>query len=81
VTNLTVWSREGCTLCTEMIDELAPWAAGRGLAVDVRDVDEDALMLRRYGHRVPVLTLDGEPVCHGHLDLPELERLLAGRPR
>lgn len=80
MTTLTVWSREGCTLCDELLGELAPWAAGRGLAVEVRDVDADATSQRRYGLRVPVVTLDGAPVCHGRLDLPELERLLAGRP-
>jgi predicted thioredoxin/glutaredoxin len=80
VTALTVWSREGCTLCDELLEELAPWAAARGLAVDVRDVDDDATAKRRYGLRVPVVTLDGAPVCHGRLDLRELERLLAGRP-
>jgi hypothetical protein len=80
VTLLTVWSREGCTLCDELLEELAPWAAERQLALEVRDVDDDAVMRRRYGIRVPVVTLDGAPVCHGRLDLPELERLLAGRP-
>jgi hypothetical protein len=80
VTQLTVWSREGCTLCDELLEELAPWAAERRLALEVRDVDDDATMRRRYGLRVPVVTLDGTPVCHGRLDLPELERLLAGRP-
>jgi thioredoxin reductase (NADPH) len=80
VTRLTVWSREGCTLCDELLEELAPWAAARGLGVEVRDVDGDATMQRRYGLRVPVVTLDGATVCHGRLDLAELERLLAGRP-
>jgi predicted thioredoxin/glutaredoxin len=80
VTALTVWSREGCTLCDELLEELAPWAAARGLAFEVRDVDADTVMQRRYGLKVPVLTLDGSPVCHGRLDLPELERLLRGRP-
>jgi hypothetical protein len=79
VTQITVWSREGCGLCDELLDELLPWAASRGYEVRVLDVDEDATMQRRYGHRVPVVTLDGDPVCHGHLDLPELERLLARR--
>jgi predicted thioredoxin/glutaredoxin len=80
VTALTVWSREGCTLCDELLAELAPWAAARGLAIEVRDVDDDATAKRRYGLRVPVVALDGAPVCHGRLDLAELERLLAGRP-
>lgn len=73
---LTVWSREGCGLCDELLGELAPWAAARGLAVRVLDVDAGgADALRRFGHRVPVVLLDGEPVCHGRLDLGELERL------
>lgn len=80
MTTLTVWSREGCTLCDELVEELAPWAAARSLILEIRDVDDDAAMLRRYGHRIPVLMLDGERVCHGHLDLPQLERLLARRP-
>lgn len=80
MTTLTVWSREGCTLCDELLEELAPWAAGRGLDLEVRDVDADATTKRRYGLRVPVVTLDGTAVCYGRLDLPELERLLAGRP-
>ncbi len=79
MTGLVVWSRDGCPLCDELIAELGAFAADRGLAVAVRDVDGDPQMARRYGHRVPVLTLDGEPVCHGHLDLPELERLLRAR--
>ncbi len=79
MTSLTVWSREGCTLCDEFVEELAPWATARGLSVEIRDVDDDPVALRRYGHRVPVLVLDGEPVCHGRLDLPELARLLTAR--
>lgn len=80
MTQLVVWSREGCGLCDELLEELVPWAAARGLEVLVRDVDEDEAMRRRYGLKIPVVTLDGTRVCYGRLDLPELERLLAGRP-
>ena len=77
---LVVWSREGCGLCEEMIHALAAWLAGRGLTAVVRDVDADPVARRRFGLRLPVLTLDGEVVCHGRLDPVELERLLrAGR--
>lgn len=78
---LIVWSREDCGLCEEMIDELAPWAASRGLQVQVRDVDGDPLARRRFGLKVPVLSLDGQVVCHGRLDLAELERLLGAAAR
>ncbi len=80
---LTFYGREGCELCEEMLAELAPWAAERGLAVEIRDVDADPLSQRRYGLKVPVVEVDGLLACYGRLDLPELERLfrpsLSGR--
>jgi hypothetical protein len=78
VSRLSVYSRADCGLCEELLAELRPWAQCRRLEVEVRDVDADPQARRRYGHRIPVLLLDGEPVCHGHLDLVELERLLGG---
>ena len=77
---LTFYGRDGCTLCDEMLAELAPWAAARGLKVRVRDVDDDPLTQRRYGLKVPVVEVDGLCVCAGHLDVPELERLFRPVP-
>jgi Glutaredoxin-like domain (DUF836) len=76
VTRLALYSRAGCGLCEEMLAELAPWAADRGLAIQVLDVDTDVTLRRRYGLRIPVLALDGDPVCIGRLDLGVLERRL-----
>jgi len=75
---LVVWSREGCGLCDEMVQELGRWLAAGGPTAEVRDVDDDPETKRRYGLKVPVLTLDGEIVCHGRFDADELERLLRG---
>jgi hypothetical protein len=47
--------------------------------VEVVDVDGDPELTRRYGLNVPVLLLDGVPVCRHRLDSDELARLL--RPR
>jgi hypothetical protein len=55
---------------------------GRTLAlppIDVIDVDSDPELTRRYGLNVPVLLLDGTPICRHRLDTAELTRLL--RPR
>jgi len=79
VHTLTLYTRHGCALCDEFLAELEPWGAQRNLPVVVRDVDDDETTRRRYGLKVPVLELDGIAVCHGHLDLAELERLI--RPR
>ena len=81
MSRLSVYSRADCALCEELLEALRPWARQRALAIEVRDVDADPLARRRYGHRIPVLLLDGEPVCHGHLDLGELERLLGAAVR
>jgi hypothetical protein len=40
------------------------------------DVDADPALLQRYGLKVPVLLLDGVPICHTRLDSDELLRLL-----
>ncbi len=73
---LVVYSREGCGLCDEMIAELAVWLAGRPLSAEVRDVDSDPGLRERYGLMVPVLAVDGQPVCSGRLDTELLEDLL-----
>ena len=70
-----MYSREGCGLCEEMLAELVPWAQARDLPIDVVDVDADPDIRRRYGYRIPVLMLDGEPAAHTHLDVDALERL------
>ena len=77
---LTVLSRDGCELCEELLSNLAQLATTVDLPpIEVRDVDADALLQRRYGFDVPVLLLDGVKVCQHHLDERELLRLL--RPR
>ncbi|MCC7198322.1 MAG: glutaredoxin family protein [Gammaproteobacteria bacterium] len=62
-----------------LAETLAAVAPALADSVAVIDVDADATLQRRYGLKVPVLLLDGEPVCHGHLDAAEVVRLLRGR--
>jgi predicted thioredoxin/glutaredoxin len=74
---LVVYTRNDCGLCVELLGELLEYCAGRGLTFEVRDVDADPGTQRRYGLQVPVLTLDGETVCFGRLDVTELTRRLS----
>jgi len=80
---ISVVSRRDCPLCEEMILELGIVLPGidpaLADAVEVLDVDADATLQRRHGLKVPVLLLDGEVVCHGHLDAEGLGRLLRRR--
>jgi len=44
--------------------------------IEVRDVDAEPATRVRYGHKIPVLLMGGEPVCHGRLDKEELLKAL-----
>ncbi len=74
---LVLLSRPECELCEQMLQQLA--VLGRRFAlppVEVLDVDSDPELQRRYGLKIPVLLIDGVPVCSVRLDAPELLRLL-----
>jgi Glutaredoxin-like domain (DUF836) len=76
---LVMLTRVDCSLCEEMLGELA--ALGRHIALpplqllDV-DVDADPETRRRYGLKVPVLLLAGSLVCSGRLDEAQLRSAL-----
>lgn len=65
---LVLYGRAGCHLCGEMQAGLEDLLRERGLALVLVDVDGDPALAERYGQLVPVLTLDGETVCHYFLD-------------
>jgi len=69
---LTLYFREYCSLCHQMLAELQPWQARYGFALDIVDVDADPELEARFNELVPVL-MDGEQeICHWHLDIPAL---------
>ena len=72
-----LYSRPGCGLCEEMLAELQALPAAHGLAIEIADVDAKPETRKRYGHKIPVLLLDGALICHGRLDLEEVHKALA----
>jgi hypothetical protein len=74
-----LYSRPGCSLCEELLAELAQVPAARGYPIDVVDVDADAGARMRYGHKIPVLLFAGELVCHGRINVEEVLKALAYR--
>lgn len=75
-----VWSRPDCSLCDEFVTALAEELAASGATFRVLDVDEDDAARRRFGLKIPVLTLDGRLVCAGRLDRAALRTLIAHGP-
>ncbi|MCD5364176.1 glutaredoxin family protein [Chromobacterium aquaticum] len=65
---LTLYFREYCSLCHQMLAELQPWRERYGFELDVVDVDADPELERRFNELVPVLMADEAEICHWHLD-------------
>jgi Glutaredoxin-like domain (DUF836) len=72
-----LYSRPGCGLCEEMLEELAALPCAQGIPVDVVDVDRSEAAKARYGHKIPVLLFAGEILCHGRLDPEEVDKTLS----
>ena len=68
-------TRAGCHLCEEALALLR----GEGVDPELRDVDSDPALVRLYDWRVPVLLLDGQPVCEGRIEAGCVRRVLSRR--
>ncbi|AXK39912.1 glutaredoxin family protein [Crenobacter cavernae] len=69
---LTLYFREYCSLCHQMLAELKPWQERYGFALTVLDVDADPELEQRFNEWVPVLMDGGTEICHYHLDAARL---------
>jgi len=73
---LLVYSRQGCHLCEQLIEELLPAVRGRA-EVEVRDIDTCDEWRHSYDVRVPVVEYRGKVVCEYHLDREAISAILA----
>ena len=73
--SLTLYYRQDCHLCEQMLAEIH---ALYDDSLDVRLVDVDSALelKKRYGLKVPVLTGGEREICHGRLDTSSLEEYL-----
>jgi glutaredoxin len=65
---VVVYSRDGCTLCEDLLDHLDALAPEHGFDYELRDVDARPDWQADYGSRVPLVLVDGEAVCQYFLD-------------
>jgi len=61
---LTLYTRVGCHLCVEMMQQLEPLQRQYGFSLTVVDIDADSHLKLRYGERVPVLSVGEQEICH-----------------
>ena len=76
---LTLYFREGCHLCDEMLQALMSLQPSLTFELQQIDVDDDPLLARRYNELVPVLALEDEEICHHRLDEAQLKGFLASK--
>ena len=59
MTNVVVYSKEGCHLCENVISTLRKLALERPLEISTRDITETPELYERYKHLIPVVEIDG----------------------
>ena len=74
---LTVYTREYCHLCRDMLVQLESLRETLGFKLQVLDVDANPVLEHRYGEWVPVLMGGDEEICHYFLDRTALDAYLA----
>jgi len=73
---LSLYSRSGCHLCDAMEDELQPFLDTSDITITRILIDNNEALEKLYGHRVPVLTYNGQVVCEYFLDPDILNQLI-----
>lgn len=75
---LTVYTRRGCHLCTDMTQALERLRLELAFDITTVDIDADPELRRLYDTRVPVLAAEGVEICYYFLEEQRLrEHLLA----
>lgn len=72
---IQVFSRPGCHLCEQLIEEILPLIRGRA-ELEVLNIDTQQDWQEEYGTRIPVVEIDGRFVCRYTLDKNALHSAL-----
>lgn len=70
---LTLFSRRGCHLCEEMLDQLHDIGIEKRVSLKVVYIDDDPQLEHQYGTLVPVLSAGEREICHYTLDIHALD--------
>ena len=75
---IRVYSRRGCHLCEELVEELLPLVRGK-LEVEVVDIDSREDWRTDYDIRIPVVEFEGRAICEYRLDRAAISAILAAQ--
>ena len=71
---LTLYTSAGCHLCEEAKAALEPLVHEFGLTLREVNVNDDPLLLERYGQEVPVIFLGARKAAKHKVDVEQLRR-------
>ena len=78
MTQIYVYSRQGCHLCERLIEDLLLLLRRRH-DIEIRDIDGDPEWQRQFAERIPVVEIDGRVICEYRLDSDAVLSALPGR--
>jgi glutaredoxin len=70
--NITIYSRQDCHLCEEVLLYLQ---SKKNLIVENIDVDSDIELIKMFGELIPVILIDGKTI-YAPIDFTELDKLI-----
>ena len=74
--NVTLYGKPGCHLCEEGRAAVTAARPHRDFELEEVDISLDPRLARRYGERIPVVSIDGEDVLELRFRAEELIRAL-----
>jgi glutaredoxin len=66
---VTVYSRTGCHLCEVAIDQIISVKNDSNFNLEIKLIDNDADLEKKYGEQVPVILIDNQPHDYWRVDL------------
>jgi glutaredoxin len=78
---ITLYTREGCTLCEEARAALVPLTREFSTTLREVDIDDDPVLHERYTNDVPVVFLGSRMVAQHRVNVAQLRRQLEQVPK
>ena len=75
----TVYSRIGCHLCEDLLQQLLQLQQAHNFKINEVDVDSSPQFIEQYGLQVPVVTCKDEQICHYFLDQAAILQVLSDK--
>ena len=77
MSRVVLYTRPGCHLCDDVKQQLAALASELEFSVDEVNIESEPALRVRYGHDIPVVTVEGREAFRHRFDGPGLRKLLA----